>query len=180
MDAEEHHLGGFIEDVLGAVAVMDVPIDDQDPGQLVSQPGVVGGEGDVVEQAEAHAARRRGMMAGRTDQAQGVGLLAGQHGIDGGNARSRGSQRDLERLRADRRVGVDVAAAVLGQLLGHVDHAGRVQLPDGLFAHGFVSARGAFLDQAGLVEPGRDAPQAVRSFRMPSPSVVLEEQLVGT
>ena len=65
----------------------------------------------------------------------------------------------------DRRVGIEMAAAVLGQLLGHVDHAGRVQLPDGLFAHGFVSARGAFLDQAGLVEPGGDAPQAIRSFR---------------
>ena len=45
------------EDVLGAVAVMDVEIDDRDPLGSVRSPGVARGDGGVIEEAEAHRGR---------------------------------------------------------------------------------------------------------------------------
>ncbi len=86
MDAEEHHTRIFVENVLCAVAVMHVPVHQEYAVELVRRQGVVGGEGDVVEQAEAHAARRRGVMAGGANQAQGVDILAAHDGIDRGRA----------------------------------------------------------------------------------------------
>jgi len=53
--AEEHGgIGG--ENVLGAVAVVYVPIEDQHPRQAMGHLQMAGGNGDVVVDAEAHAA----------------------------------------------------------------------------------------------------------------------------
>ena len=82
MDAEEHYLGIFIEDVLRAVAVVDIPVGDQDAREAVHLLGVVSGQGDVVEKAETHALARRGVMPGRPNQAEGGMVSPLQHRID--------------------------------------------------------------------------------------------------
>ena len=58
-----HHRAVRPEDVLGAVAVMRIPVDDEHAFAAVAQRR--GGHRDVVEQAEAHRAgrRRRGARA---------------------------------------------------------------------------------------------------------------------
>jgi hypothetical protein len=48
----------LIEDVLSAVAVMNVPIDNQNALGAVLTLGVPGGYRDIVEEAKAHAHSR--------------------------------------------------------------------------------------------------------------------------
>ena len=61
-----------VENILGAVAVVNIPIDDGDAVDAIAVLRITGGDGDVVEQAEAHAAICRSVMAGRADDAEGV------------------------------------------------------------------------------------------------------------
>ncbi len=65
-------LGIVPERMLGAVAVMQVPVDDQDTPQTAVPPGVGGPDGHVVEQAETHGPMRFGVMTGRADQGKTV------------------------------------------------------------------------------------------------------------
>ena len=60
------------EDVLGAVAVVDVEIDDRDALDAMGRLGVAGGDRGVVEEAEAHRRRRFGVVAGRPRGDEGV------------------------------------------------------------------------------------------------------------
>ena len=62
-------MGGDVEDVriipeerLGAVPVMDVPVDDEDPLPGVDQVG--GGHRHIVEEAESHGPVTEGVVAG--------------------------------------------------------------------------------------------------------------------
>ena len=64
------------ENVLGAVAVMDVEIDDRHPLGIMADAGMECGDGGIVEQAETHGAAGFGMVAGRADGAEGVVGLA--------------------------------------------------------------------------------------------------------
>src|SRR5205823_683595 len=110
VDAEEKHLRIGVKNVLRAVAVVNVPIDDKYARQAEARAGPLSGQGDVVEKAETHAMGRRGMMAGRPDQAQGVRVLPMQHGVDGTGTSAGGGQGDLEGLRTDDRVDIKQAA----------------------------------------------------------------------
>src|SRR6516162_5576971 len=51
---------------LGAVAVVNIKIDDRDPVETVRLPRMQSADSDTVEQAEAHRPLRLGMMSGRT------------------------------------------------------------------------------------------------------------------
>jgi hypothetical protein len=70
VDACVDHLVRGLEDLLGAVAVVYVPVEDQDAlgagGKRVS-----GRDGDVVEQAEAHRPVALGVVPGWTKPAEG-------------------------------------------------------------------------------------------------------------
>ena len=67
------HDGSVVpEDVLGAVAVVDVEIDDGDALDAMGRLGVAGGDRRVVEEAEAHRRRRLGVVAGRPGGDEGV------------------------------------------------------------------------------------------------------------
>ena len=58
-------------------------------------------DGDVVEQAEAHAAIRRGVMAGRTHDAERVARLALDTASTALSTPPAAAQRDIERVAAD-------------------------------------------------------------------------------
>ena len=53
---------------LRAVAVVDVPVEHEDPLDAVRVERVAGGDGDVGEQAEAHRPRGLGVVAGRAQR----------------------------------------------------------------------------------------------------------------
>ncbi len=65
-EADHQHALVVGEDVLGAVAVMDVEVDDRDALEAVHVERAARRDGDVVDEAEAHRARARRVMAGRT------------------------------------------------------------------------------------------------------------------
>src|SRR5215211_1583844 len=90
MRREVEHPTVAVEDVLGAVAVVHVPVQD---GDLLepSREGVPGGDGRVVREAETHPVVSSRMVAGRTGY--GEGHLAGESALEGragGPARERG------------------------------------------------------------------------------------------
>ena len=97
MCREEMNLAVLVEDVLRAVAVMDVPIDDQDTPQSV-RLSLPSRDRDVVEQAKTHWVVGQRVMSRRTDEAQRSAMLRVrcQHLIDRRAGCASGSDGDLE------------------------------------------------------------------------------------
>ena len=176
-------------DVLGAVAVVDVKVDDGHALQAVALQRVLGGNGHVAQKAKTHGLLARGVVAGRAGGAKGVGNLALQHGVGGVDGRTRRQQRRLPGVFAHRGVGVELdvgratGADVVGQLgaqaaqRGDVHavvrqlqlrHRGRVGLaPVQRVAH------------AGDEQAILDHVQALRGFGVAAAHVVLAAQAVG-
>src|SRR5699024_9255013 len=67
MDRAVEDIVAVAKDVLCAVAVMDIPIDDRDAGAAPGF-GVGGGDRDGIEQAKAHGGGAGGMMPGGTGE----------------------------------------------------------------------------------------------------------------
>ena len=78
MNAREQHIGAATERLGGAVAVMDVPIEDEHPPDAQLANGELRRERDVVEQAEAHRAIGLGVVPGGSHAAEPEHSLAGQ------------------------------------------------------------------------------------------------------
>ena len=79
--------------------------------------------------------------------------------IDRCHTGPRRGQCNTKRIRADNRVGVDHAAAMLGHLLGRLNLLGRMNLADGFLRQWLVGARSALLDQPAFVESPGDRPE---------------------
>ena len=62
--------------MLGAVAVVHVPVEDGHPLQAVMLQGIYRAQGDVVKKAETHGPVPLGVMPGRPHGAEGVIQLA--------------------------------------------------------------------------------------------------------
>ena len=107
MDGREQDVVGRVEGVVGAVAVMDVPIDDEDPLGAVRRGRPPGCDRDVVEEAEAHRARRLGVVPRRAQRGDPASSLATEQGIDQRRRAAGGVQCRLERPRPRRGVHVD-------------------------------------------------------------------------
>ena len=101
------------KNVLGAVAVMDVEIHDRDALGAMRFLGVAGGDGGVVEEAEAHRGRDFGVMSGRAGRDESVASLAAHHLVDREHRASRSAKRGLERAWRHGRVRVDGGQALL-------------------------------------------------------------------
>jgi hypothetical protein len=82
VDAGEEDVVAAAEGLGGAVAVVDVPVEDEDA--LGAQLGdrQLGGDRDVVEEAEAHRPVRLGVVAGRPAGAEGDRGVAGEEPAD--------------------------------------------------------------------------------------------------
>ena len=109
----EHHSRIFVERVLGAVAVVDVEIEDRDALEAVRLDGVHGADRHVVEDAEAHGAIGRGVMPGRAHGAEGAAHFRRHHHVGRGDHGTRRVQRRRKRLGVHRRVGIEVCVATL-------------------------------------------------------------------
>ena len=105
------HVGACVEDLLRAVAVVDVGIEDQHPAAAVVGHRRGRRRGGAVEQAEPHGARRLGVVAGRPGKADRAGRLAGEHGAHRLQRRLRREPRRIDAVRADAGVRVQNRAA---------------------------------------------------------------------
>ncbi len=76
MHRKEADLAVPPEDVLCAVAMVDVEIHDQDAVQAVIVSSGLGGDGDVVQQAEPHSTAGDRVVSRRPHQAERVGVVA--------------------------------------------------------------------------------------------------------
>ncbi len=97
MHRDKEDAGIVLDEILGAVAVVDVEIEDGDTRKAVMVERVSCADGDAAQKAETHSRCPLGMVAGGTDGAEGARGLAGQDEIDGAHHRTRGPQRGGER-----------------------------------------------------------------------------------
>ncbi len=81
MRGAEQHARIIPEDVLRAIAVMHIPIDDGDALRAVGALGMARGDGNIVEKTEAHGPVLLGMVAGWSHGDKGILGLAAHHGI---------------------------------------------------------------------------------------------------
>jgi hypothetical protein len=86
-----------------------------DAADAVRLLGVTGRDRDVVEQAEAHRVRRRGVVPGRPDEAESRAILPLQYGIDRRATGAGRREADAIRRRAHDGIGVKMSAAGFGQ-----------------------------------------------------------------
>ena len=82
MNRNGQNVGVFPEYMLGAVAVMNVPVDDRNPAKAVALLGVAGRQRSIVEHAEAKAVVSLRVMARRPDEPVGVANAARHDRVD--------------------------------------------------------------------------------------------------
>src|SRR4051795_5269210 len=95
MDRSVEQTRIVLEDVLRAVAVVNVEIDHRDAGNAMDLPRLLRPDRDIVEQAEAHGLGRFGVMARWAGGAERVARFPRHDGIDGGADGASGTQRRL-------------------------------------------------------------------------------------
>ena len=116
-----HHRFVGPENLLRAVAVMHVEIDDRGAGDAVLLLRIARGDGGIVEQAKAHRPRGLGVMAGRARGDEGVCRLLRQHLVDREDGAADRAQRRLERAGRHRGVGVEPHHALFGRGVAQLD-----------------------------------------------------------
>ncbi len=102
--------GSVEEHPLGAVAVVDVDIDDGDACGTMRDQGRRSGNRDVVEQAEPHGAIAFRVMTRRTDERDRRFAML-ERMVRSLHSSTSGDERDLERLRRREGIGVERDAA---------------------------------------------------------------------
>src|SRR3954451_14503986 len=85
------------EDLLRAVAVVHIPVDNGDALRAVRLLSVPGCNRSVVEEAKAHGFGPLRMVAGRAHRREGVADLTGHYLVDGLGCGASGSQRRIQR-----------------------------------------------------------------------------------
>jgi hypothetical protein len=120
VEADHQHARLGDQRFLGAVAVMDVEVDHGHPRQPARVERVLGGDGDVVEQAKAHRLDRPRVVAGRTHRAEGVLDLAVDDGVGRGHGGAGGALRGQPAVCVERGVAVDrIGAARRRHVVAH-------------------------------------------------------------
>ena len=104
------HVRVFPKNVLGAVAVVHVPVEDRH-ALGAAAASMVRGDGRVVEEAEAHGLRARRVVSGRTHEREPEVVEAIEDRVDHRHASARGSLRSVDGPGGDERVGVEVSLA---------------------------------------------------------------------
>jgi len=96
-----------VEYVLRAIAVMHVPVDDGDAFNAMGILRVSGGDGGLIEQAEAHGPMLFSVMPGRARRNKNIVRLFRKNAVDGFQRGADARQRGLQAFRTDAGVGVN-------------------------------------------------------------------------
>ena len=138
MDREEPDPLAVVVDLLGAVAVVDVEIDDQNAVEPEPFECLRGRQRNVGEDAKPHTIAREGMMSRRTDQAQSPPIAAAHHVRDCLDGRARRQPGRDHRMWENPCIGIDRSATPRLELFELADVAGFMnpqELLVGCFAH---------------------------------------------
>ena len=92
-EADHQHALVAGEDVLGAVAVVHVEVDDRHPLRPCRPARGARRSATLLKKQKPIAWSRRRVVAGRAHRAEGVLELAGDHRVGGGHRRAGGAQR---------------------------------------------------------------------------------------
>ena len=171
-------------DVLGAVAMVHVEIDDGhalEPAHLQRMPR---GNRHVVVEAEAHGRVAGGVVAGRADGAEGVLDAAVDHRIGGRHRRTGGTQHGLARGGVDAGVGVDgLRQAAVGGAVEHLVQFTQIALAVGSLQVAARSQRRVHAGQRDVQAGGQqvilDRIEALRAFGVAGAHVVATAIGVG-
>ena len=121
MNRYEQHLIGGVEDVVGAVSVVDVPVEDHHPFDLLHSKRMTYGDGDVVEQAEAHRPLGLGMVTRGTVRAEAARHITVEKHVHQRHRPPGRVHGRLERAFAGNRIEVDVTPTATGEALDRGD-----------------------------------------------------------
>jgi hypothetical protein len=177
VDAGVEHLVGLGEDRLGAVAVVDIPVEHEHSLGPTGLDRVSGGDGDVVEQAEAHRTCRLRVVARWAQRAEREPVLACQQPLGRIQRPTGRVERRLERALAPHGVDVEHAATARRESLDRIDVLRRVNAGE------LLTGGGRCLDSlearpASLVERGLDGAEPRGILRVGA-GVVLQRAWVG-
>ena len=175
MDRAEEHLIRLVEGVLCAIAVVDVPIDDQHPVQAVIER-VRGGDRHRIEQAESHAPGRGGMVPRGSGEDETTLRPAVERRVDGGDACPGGERGDVDRAWTDGGIGVQPAAALGGKFPYARDIARIVDARQDVVGRGGERDIGATAEQIEAFQRCLDRDEPARVFRVAASVVLAERQ----
>jgi hypothetical protein len=103
---------------------MHVPIHDQDPPHAETALRVTSGESDIVEDTKTHAARRSGVVAGRSDEAERGFGFALHHSLNGRKSATRSTRSSVPGFGTNARVPrAELLASSLDLALGDFEVA---------------------------------------------------------
>ena len=101
MQANEVNGGILLEQVLSAVSVMDVPIQDQNLFRAKLLLGRPCRHSGIIEETKAHRFLQLGVMPRRSDRAESVAYLTGENLLHGTNDAASRLKCNLKRLGTD-------------------------------------------------------------------------------
>ena len=175
VDARVENVRRFAERVLGPVSVMDVPIQNQDPLDLVLLLYVDRGDRDVVEQAEAHRAIPLGVVPRGSHGTEGSANLPIHHRVHRCQSCSCGRERRMVRLRAGGCVPiVQQSPTSVADILHKLDILGCMNLLYPLNRRRRRLDVHELLLQPRLFQMADDGLEARRRLRMRGPHVVFQ------
>src|SRR5438094_1492094 len=111
--ARHHDALVVAEDVLGAVAMVHVEVDDRHALDAVMLERVLGPDSDVVEEAKPHRAGARRVMTRRAHRAKGAVGAPADHEVRGEHRGPRRAKRRIPGMRAHRGIGIEVHDSAL-------------------------------------------------------------------
>jgi hypothetical protein len=125
MQAQERHPFIIVECILGAVAMMNIPIDDEDAVSpvLLSHPG---SDSNAVKETKPHAQLRCRMMARRSDKTEGSAIITPHHCLHCLATRPRCEQPHLEGSGTHEGIRFDLSSTLLASRLNDQCHLGNV------------------------------------------------------
>ena len=176
---EEEHRRIAPEGVLRAVAVVHVEIHDEHPLHAALGLGVAGGDGHVVEDAEAHAAAGDGVVARRPHQVETIRRLPLQHGVHQVHQAAGRQQRRVVGARGNVGVRVEVAAAPFSHALHRFHVGGRVHALQTFHAHRSGLHQSHAGQQSLLFQQIHRASEPLAVFRMAVKGVFLFQGMVA-
>ena len=151
----------FPENLLGAVPVMNVPIDDEDPVEFELLDRHPGSHSNVVEQAKPHSAPGQRVVARRPDNAQSATVLAAKQPLRGVAHRTHRLKRDIVGAGTDNGVAVDLPPSRFGQRPDFIDVTRRVNLEESWPRYLLPFGALALTVKPRLRQPVEDLPDAL-------------------
>ena len=108
------------ENVLGAIAVVNIEVDDGYALEAVNRQGMGCAHGDIVEETKSHGTAAFGVMARRSHRAERLAGLAAHHQIHRMHDAAGRMEGGVQRLRAHRGIAVQPDIALSRSAVDHL------------------------------------------------------------